>query len=182
MLELPPGQPRLLQRPAPLNFDLIVLEVHVTFPTKENKDTNAPMKTKSLPPIDGVATNSKWKVELHQIVGSYSSELERCPAGLDMGHFTWEKMKDLLAEKRRTEAVMDNAPIPSAVAPTLQKQPSFTETSTWVSIGNQTGVSKLKTMSYSNVIHFRMLSRPPTREYIEKTVPRKVRMWLGMKY
>ena len=155
---------------------------YITFPTKDNKEGSGPKKAKSLPPIDGPPSTNKWKVDLHQIVGSFSSDLERCPAGLDMGHFTWEKMKDLLIEKRRAEAAAIDTPATSTTAPTLQKQPSLTETSTWVSIGNQTGVSKLKTMSYSNVIHFRMLSKPPTREYIEKNVPRKVRMWLGMKY
>lgn len=172
-----------------IKHDLVVLEVMLDLPrirlTKPATagaagDRAAPKRvtkisgTKKTP--DDTARGSEWQssatrkftAELHRVVGVYTTSEENCPSGLDLNFFDWETFQRI-GRERSMDHIYDQ---PSG--------PTADETLNADVTDRQGVMTAERFISKERTFLFKFLARTFNREDLNKKLPKKVRIWVGL--
>jgi hypothetical protein len=77
-----------------------------------------------------------------------------------------------------TPSVVDMGSTHSIKVPTLTE-----ESLQWTEVSPESGIFTTKVSLGAGLdVQVRLIGRPPQREYLERTIPKKIRLWLGLKY
>ncbi len=148
------------------------------------------------PNTKSTKTEPKIIVDLHHVVGVFSTSNERPPAGIDTALFSWNALCKLKLDSGNVELGQSSTTSRhdgSATGDTLSWNAVSAAAGTHIthSIYSPSlflfllGIYSLKYPSKTvpnGVIQVRLIGHPPTREYIEANIPRKMRLWMGLKY
>lgn len=142
-------------------FDLLVIDVNINLPEPSE---SAAKKSDTLP-------KEKLIVDIHEVVGIFSCSRERPPANLDLGLLEWEYFQ-------ASRAKVDNHSHLHLSDAEIQALPNA---GVWSRANENTGLSKHKSVTVSSCLFvLSILGAPPSREYLEETIPKKTKAWLGL--
>jgi hypothetical protein len=169
---------------------LFVMDVYVQLPKPKGEPPNRKGSAIGAP---STAMNSVvFPVEIHQTVGIFPCETEKCPANLNCGLFEYEYFHFLYQQQLKKES--DDASSTSSLTNSVSQSrlSSHRDDSNssssyivrdkgWGNPDRNSGVSIGRTTLHSGLeFQFRMLGQWSNQEYLEKELPKKVKAWLGL--
>jgi hypothetical protein len=146
-----------------------------------------------------------------QVVGVFAASSVRPPAAVDTSLYDWDEIRKFAIKAENLRNIMrgmsgavldDNSSVDDASvgsgtgsqgedrsaaiaveAPKLPA-PKITDDSLhWQCKETKRGVFSAKLpLQSGNSMQIRIVGRKPAREYLEQVVPRKLRLWMGLKY
>eukprot|EP01034_Spumella_vulgaris_P024589 gene24589-30955_t len=137
---------------------------------------------------------SDFVVDMHQIVGLFSCNNERSPPNLDCGLLNWDYFTQIYRERTQTTPHKLGVPVPSSSLMGNASLAGGINSSSaslasggnakermWSPVNPVTGVSVHKTLlPTGREFQFHMLAAAPNREHLDRELPKKVKIYLGM--
>lgn len=178
---------------------LFVVDVYVSLPKPNRPETSN--KRGSVTPTSHSAV--LFPVDLHQVIGIFPCESEKCPANLDCGLFEYDYFHGLYVEQQRkllnpvpsddqsVGSTQSGSTVGSSLTNPSGMKSSHHETDpircylikdkNWNPADPNTGISFGRSHTPTGgEFQYHLLGQWPNKEFMEKNLPKKVKLWLGL--
>lgn len=185
-------------------FGIVAVDVYIELPTS----TSPTKHSRGKQPVSVALGGDLFPVDIHRVVGVFTSESTRQPSTLDLGLFSWNffcENKLILTQSDDTAATEAHEAIPGdefltnrdidwssniqqrreglPVLEPLNKDITVGQSAeeSWSKINASSGVSVLRRVMPSSglVAEVRFICAAPTQEYLQRRLPVNIRGWLA---
>jgi hypothetical protein len=169
---------------------LFVMDVYVQLPKPKGEPPN---RKGSAIGLGNTAMNSVvFPVEIHQTIGMFPCETEKCPANLNCGLFEYDYFHFLYQQQQKKEA--DDASSTSSLTNSVSQSRLSSHKDEnnsnysylirdkgWSNPDRNSGTAIGRTVLHSGIeFQYHILGQWPNQEYLDKELPKKVKAWLGL--